>query len=290
MCCTFSCVSIDAAHLCLPAVLLLFQTLSTATPREQHAVAHTFVFSALISVQNLLSYGLTLNFSWVDILIQLCLMKKTIWAYVSFVDFIGAVLSVPVSLLFPPYDDDYVTEDLAEVLSMTSWLEPWSEPPTTGSQEANTKDIISEPVQMETLPDVGFELVSGVHPHYIGLLLQSLQKHHGDFLDGDFLFKPLPSSDQQSHTIPKPYKDVPLDPPSLPLLEPYGGFFEEQEPLSTPFRTFHMHSPEPDSGVPDEGMHFATLSLAPLEETTHAHTPQQGQVPGTLPTTYPVLT
>ena len=241
-------------------------------------MAHTFILSALVSVQNLLSYGLTLNIcSWTDILVQLCLMKKTIWAYVSFVDFIGAVLSIPISLLFPPYDNDYVTEDLAEVLNFTSW----SEPSTTGSQETDTT---FDPVQMETLPDGDFEFVSGVHEHTLGLLLQSLQEHHGGFLGKNSLLKPLPSFDQQTQTIPKPDDNIDLH--SLPHLEHYGRFFEEYEIVPMPFCTSPMQSQEPDGGIPDRDMPFATFDLEPLEETTHPHPPQEGLVPGNLPTTY----
>ena len=51
--------------------------------------------------------------------LQLCLMKKTVWAYIRLVDLIIAVLLIPISLFikFPPYDKDFITADMEEVIA-----------------------------------------------------------------------------------------------------------------------------------------------------------------------------
>ena len=83
-------------------------------------MTHTFVLSSLVLVQNVLSYEIGL-FSAVDIVLQLSLMKQISWAYVRIVDFVGALLSLPVSLIFPPFDDDIVPDDLVETINLSDW-------------------------------------------------------------------------------------------------------------------------------------------------------------------------
>ena len=48
-------------------------------------------------------------------------MKQMSWAYARIVDFWGALLSLPVSLLFPPFDNDIVPDDLIETINPYDW-------------------------------------------------------------------------------------------------------------------------------------------------------------------------
>jgi len=161
----------------LPAVFLLFQALNTTTLRGKIAVAHMFVLSILILVQNILSYDLWNIFSWIDILLQLHVMKKTCCAYVSFGDFVGAVRSIPNSLQFPPYDNDYVTEDLAETITPTFLLLSAAE--CLDLEEDPIADI-PNPVHMGEDPNSVI-----IPPYYHNLPSHALQELDGDISDED---------------------------------------------------------------------------------------------------------
>ena len=161
----------------LPAVVLLFQSLNTTTQRGKIAVAHMFVLSTLILAQNLLSYSLWNIFSWIDILLQLHVMKKTCWAYVTFGDFIRAIRSIPNSLWFPPYDSDYVTEDLAEALTPTSLLLSAAE--CQDLEEDSIADI-PNPVHMDEDPNS-----VNIPPYYHDLPSHALQELDSDISEED---------------------------------------------------------------------------------------------------------
>ena len=159
-----------------PAVVLLFQPLNTTTQRGKIAVAHMFVLSTFILAQNLLSYSLWNIFSWIDILLQLHMMKKTCWAYVTFGNFIGAIRSIPNSLRFPPYDNDYMTEDLAEALTPTSLL---SAAECQDLEEDSIADI-PNPVHMDEDPNS-----VNIPPYYHDLPSHALQELDSDISEED---------------------------------------------------------------------------------------------------------
>lgn len=99
-------------------------------------MAQMFQFSALVLVQNICSFGMWNVFSWIDIVLQICMMKTT-WVYVSIVDIIRPVPPLPV---LPPYDDNIVTDSKA--LLRNSIFR--SEPSTTTLQEVDSNESIPD--------------------------------------------------------------------------------------------------------------------------------------------------
>ena len=102
----------------------------TRTSAEKIDVAHIFVFSTLHLVRCVIYCIAGLQDGHVSVtsitimtatlvggFVQLCWMKKTIWAYVRLVDLIAAVFFIPGSILFPPYDEDFITPDMEEVIA-----------------------------------------------------------------------------------------------------------------------------------------------------------------------------
>lgn len=127
-------------------------------------------------------------------------------------------------------------------------------------------DQLNVPVQLENAPHEKFEFVSGVHPQYHGLLLQTLQPHY--FGRGSLIMS-LPTFNLPLQTLH-----------SGCFEEPNDGFLEDCYLYSTPFSIVDQRSQKPDGSVSYEDiyMHLITFNHKPLQETIRVHKLQESPV------------